>query len=99
MLNWESPKYRAPKIPLKTNLINTCSGKRAFISDYSFYSYIEDFNNPDKNYKGIVHLLYKEANDEFVDNFDTWWKDKVKPEFEIVINKVYEGLFLRSSYK
>ena len=103
MLNWESPKYKAPKIPLKTNF-NACSktfntnrgaiNDRAWISNYGFYNYIEDVNNPGKNYGGIVHLLYEEANDEFVNNFDTWWRDNVKPEFEIIINKVYEDYFL-----
>lgn len=95
------PEFRAPKIQLK-GTVNPCFDQypnnrwQRTLTPYAsngFYNYIEDKNNPNLNYGGIVEFLYKEAGDQFVENFDQWWTTYVEPEFTDVVDRVYKQYF------
>ncbi len=95
------PEFRAPRIQLKGN-VNPCFDEypnnrwQKNVSPYAsngFYNYIEDKNNSKLNYGGIVDFLYKEAGDDFVQNFDQWWTTHVEPEFTEVVGRVYKEYF------
>jgi hypothetical protein len=91
-------EFKAPKIPLKGNL-NPCFGDSSNNrwrlmgppGSPSFYNYIEDVNDPDRSYGGIVEFLYNEAGDEFVQNFEAWWQTYVEQQFVSVLNNLFEN--------
>lgn len=93
-------EFKAPKIPLKGNM-NPCFNDESNnrwrrsgpANAPSFYNYMEDVNNPDINYGGIVEFLYKEAGDNFVQDFETWWQSYVENQFAEVLDNLYENHF------
>lgn len=93
---FKSPEFKAPRISLKGNFdpcIEGVGNKKwshsANPETPAFYNYIVDKNDPNKSYGGIVDLLYHEASDEFVQDFDKWWETKVAPQFAEVVDKLY----------
>lgn len=95
-----APEFQAPKISLKPGF-NPCNGdiltnmwRRSVLPQaVSFYNYIEDSRDPQLSYGGIVEFLYKHAEDDFVQDFDSWWKKYVEPQFSEVVDKLYSEHF------
>jgi hypothetical protein len=55
-----------------------------------FYNYIEEKNNPDINYGGVVEYLYEKLDDDFVNDFDGWWQEVMEPRFEELIGGIHQ---------
>ena len=61
----------------------------------SFYNYIEEKNNPEISYGGIVDYLYQQISDEILNDFDGWWERVMEPRYEKVIGDLYNDLFIQ----
>lgn len=59
-----------------------------------FYNYIEEKNNPEISYGGIVDYLYQQTSDEILNDFDGWWERVMEPRYEKVIGNLYNDLFI-----
>lgn len=97
------PEFAAPKLPLKVKDIEFCQWSRhrdrnngdwnnAGWKDMAgFYHYIEDQKGPEKgHYAGIVDLLYRELDIDAIGDFDSWWEENVRGQFEDILNSQYE---------
>jgi hypothetical protein len=58
-----------------------------------FYNYIEEKNNPDINYGGVVEYLYEKLDEDFVNDFDGWWQEVMEPRFEELIGGIHQEFY------
>ncbi len=92
-----SAEFKAPRIALKKGGMNPCFNDESHnrwrsigpAGAPSFYNYIEHVHDSKFSYGGIVEFLYKEADDSFVQDFDSWWDKYVASEFSEVIERLY----------
>lgn len=109
-LGLTSPYFKPPPVPTKNLLdvkeVEVSNSCRAYFSaDPQINSACSDYNDAnyytglyvdgDLAFNSLSEYFYEELSDEFVNDFDTWWKENVAPEFERDIVKVYEKYFVK----
>ena len=82
--SFSSPDFSPIRPEYDTDVSHFCNNTNAYIK---FDSKLR--------YNNLPSLLYNSLSDEFVNDFDGWWKNKVLPQFKENFEFLYEEYFLK----